>query len=106
LTQASLVDAVDSTRDVTVFVPNNEAFQAIASVLSNATVETLTSVLEYHVIAGSVLYSPNVTNGTAKTLQGNNITTTVSNGTVFVNQAKVVIPNVLVANGVVHVIDG
>jgi hypothetical protein len=37
---------------------------------------------------------------------GENVTITVENGTVFVNSAKVITPNVLVANGVVHVIDG
>ena len=58
------------------------------------------------VIKGSVLYSSLLMNGSsAKTLQGNNVTVTLSNGTVFVNSAKVVIPDVLVANGVVHVID-
>jgi len=45
-------------------------------------------------------------NGTnLTTMNGMNLTITVDNGTVFVNSAKVVTPNILVANGVVHVID-
>lgn len=39
------------------------------------------------------------------TMQGNNVTITMMNGTVFVNSAQVILPDVLVANGVVHVID-
>lgn len=45
-------------------------------------------------------------NGTTLTaLNGGNLTVTIVDGDVFVNSAKVVTPNVLVANGVVHVID-
>ena len=106
LTQAMLVEAVDTTMDITVFVPSNEAFQAIGSALMNASMSDLASVLQYHVINGTVAYSTLVMNETVPTLQGNNLTLTVEDGSVFVNQAKVVIPNVLVANGVVHVIDG
>ena len=40
-----------------------------------------------------------------KTMSGMNVTITVNNGSVFVNSAKVITPDVLVANGVVHVID-
>jgi uncharacterized surface protein with fasciclin (FAS1) repeats len=56
-------------------------------------------------VTGTVGYSPLLTNTTLKTVGGGNVTITVENGTVFVNSAKVVTPNVLVANGVVHVID-
>lgn len=46
-----------------------------------------------------------LTNTTLKTVNGESVTITIENGTVFVNSAKVIVPNVLVANGVVHVID-
>ncbi|KEF52031.1 uncharacterized protein A1O9_12021 [Exophiala aquamarina CBS 119918] len=107
LTNASLVDSVDYLEDVTIFVPNNEAFAAIGSALPNLTMEQLTAILTYHVINGTVAYSNMLENGTSyPTLQGNNVTVTIEdNGDVFVNSAKVVIPDVLVANGVVHVID-
>lgn len=105
MAKADLVKTVDETKDLTVFVPSNDAFAAIASIAANASVETIATVLKYHVIAGSVLYSTDLKNTTVKTLGGGSITVTVANGSVFVNQAKVIIPNVLVANGVVHVID-
>ena len=38
-------------------------------------------------------------------MSGGNVTITVTNGSYFVNSAKVILPDVLVANGVVHVID-
>ena len=106
LTAAGLVDTLDELPDVTVFAPSNAAFAAIGSALANASVDALTTILEYHVVKGSVVYSTDVMNGSVPTLQGNDLTLTVENGDIFVNQAKVIIPNVLVANGVVHVIDG
>ena len=105
LEQATLVAPLDVATDVTAFVPSNEAFEAIGSALANATISELTSILEYHVVNGTVAYSTDVVNETVPTLQGSNLTLTVEGGSVFVNQAKVIIPNILVANGVVHVID-
>ncbi len=105
VTRADLVEAVDTTPDVTIFAPNNEAFQSIGSALGNITDETLTSVLTYHVVAGTVGYSSMLENMTLTTLNGADVTISVIDGEVFVNSAKVVTPDVLVSNGVVHVID-
>lgn len=106
LTTANLVNAVDSTPDLTVFVPNNDAFAAIGSAVGNLTVEQLTGILTYHVVNGSVGYSSTLENGTQLTaMNGGQLTITINNGSVFVNSARVVLPDVLVANGVVHVID-
>ncbi len=51
-------------------------------------------------------YSTELTNSTLPTLNpGMNITITVIGDDVFVNQAKVITPNVLVQEGVLHIID-
>jgi Fasciclin domain len=105
LTMAKLVEAVDTTPDVTIFVPSNEAFQAIGSALGNVSMEDLTSILTYHVVEGTIGYSSMLSNTSLETLNGENVTITVSNGTVYVNSAMVIQADVLVANGVVHVID-
>ena len=105
LTSAELVETVDTTPDVTIFAPSNAAFQAIGSALGNISMEDLTSVLTYHVVAGTVGYSSMLSNMTLETLNGESVTITVSNGTVYVNSAMVIVADVLVANGVVHVID-
>ena len=105
LTTANLVSTVDDLHDVTIFAPSNAAFQAIGSAVGSLSTSQLTSILEYHVINGTVGYSSGLTNTTLKTVGGGSVTITIENGTVFVNSAKVIVPNVLVANGVVHVID-
>jgi len=105
LTQAKLVDTVDGLTDVTVFAPSNAAFEAIGSALPNLTTDQLTSILTYHVVQGVVGYSSLLGNMSLPTVQGTNVTITVIDGDVFVNSARVVVADVLVANGVVHVID-
>ncbi|KAH7400866.1 FAS1 domain-containing protein [Phaeosphaeria sp. MPI-PUGE-AT-0046c] len=107
LNATNLVNTVDTTSNITIFAPNNAAFQAISSGLSNLTTEQITNVLTYHAVVGAQpIYSSAIKNGTVvPTLNGANLTVTVKNGSVFVNNAKVVMADVLVANGVVHVID-
>lgn len=93
--------------DYTIFIPNNAAFEDIASVLSSANATVLAEVLSYHVIAGSVIFSPQLGNITAPSaLEGSNLTFTVTQGgSAFVNDAKIVEPNIIFYNGVAHVID-
>ncbi|EME81087.1 uncharacterized protein MYCFIDRAFT_15011, partial [Pseudocercospora fijiensis CIRAD86] len=102
LTKASLAPTLDTVADLTIFVPTNEAFK---SVPSDIDLKTLTTVLTYHAVAGSVLFSTSLSNTSVTTLQGGDIMVTVSDAGVMVNRAKVVIADVLIANGVVHVID-
>lgn len=102
----NLTESVDTAPGVTVFAPSNAAFEAIGSALGNFTTDQLTSILGYHVINGTVAYSTDLMNNTQYTAaSGQNLTVRIENGSVFVDSAKVVTPNVLVANGVVHVID-
>ena len=106
LMSAKLVQTLDGARDVTVFAPNNAAFQAIGSALPNMTSQEIARILEYHVVNGTVGYSSTLKNGTSlKTMNGESVTISMVNGTTFVNSAKVLVPDVLVANGVLHIID-
>merc|ERR1711862_495624 len=107
LIETDLVDTVNGLENVTIFAPSNMAFQNISSALANLTAENLTSILQYHVVVSDgPLYSTLLTNGTmVPTLQGGNVTIRINDDNVFVNNARVVTPNVLIAGGVVHVID-
>lgn len=102
----NLTETLDYTPDLTVFLPNNAAFGRIGGNLANLTTDNLTSILSYHVIQG-LYYSTNITNGSSvQTIgQSNNVTLRIEGNSTYVNGAKIIQPNVLVANGVVHVID-
>ncbi|EED20781.1 conserved hypothetical protein [Talaromyces stipitatus ATCC 10500] len=101
-----LTQPLDDAKNVTIFAPSNSAFQAIGSALGNFTTNQLTDILNYHVINGTVAYSTGLKNDTQYVAAGGqNLTVRIENGSIFVDSARVITPNLLVANGVVHVID-
>ena len=107
---AGLADTVDTASNITCFIPENSAFQAIGATLATESQSNLSRILEYHVVKSGVFYSTDLMNGTNLTSYNDlplTITTEMENGTevIYVNSAKVITPNVLVANGVVHVIE-
>ncbi|KAM0718758.1 hypothetical protein Q7P37_005829 [Cladosporium fusiforme] len=105
-TQVDLVGPLEDLSDVTIFAPNNDAFQKIASAAGNITDEQLAEILQYHVIQGTVGYSTSLSNTSLTTLAGEDIRITISaEGAVFVNNARVINSDVLIENGVLHVID-
>ncbi|KAI1802489.1 Fasciclin-domain-containing protein [Daldinia bambusicola] len=105
ISTAKLTDSVVDTRDITIFAPNNDAFNAIGSIVGNLTSDELASIVGYHVVNGSVNYSTDFQNTTLTTVNGQDITITVVNGTVYANSAKITVPDILLENGVIHVVD-
>lgn len=96
----------------TVFAPTNAAFAEALEALGIeaadllADTATLTSILTYHVVAGTVLAADVVTLDSATTLQGAPITIEVVDGAVKLNGDTTVTATDLTAcNGVIHVID-
>ncbi|KAK8116622.1 Fasciclin-like arabinogalactan protein [Apiospora kogelbergensis] len=103
---ANMGPALDTMKDVTIFAPDNAAFASISNLLANMSSQDVGKILGYHVVPGKVAYSSDLSNTTIKAQDGTDLKITVeNNGAVFVNAARVTVPNVLVANGVVHVIN-
>jgi uncharacterized surface protein with fasciclin (FAS1) repeats len=106
---AGLADDLSGTGPFTVFAPTDAAFAALPAGLLDALLADptgdLASVLLYHVVAGQAL-STDLSNGQViETLLGQDITITIDANGVFVNDAEVIIADLLAENGVVHVID-
>lgn len=158
LDKANLTDVFNSQQDITMFVPSNEAWDRVGSVVSDMDEDELADIMGYHVLkvqgqSGKVFYSDllelidtssngdsadggsekdddeqefekdyeTVEGGTVKvrvvdgssssssTRDGTNVDADDDSGSskqVFVNGARVVKSDVLVENGVVHVVDG
>lgn len=110
LTTTNLVSAVNGLKDVTIFAPSNTAFQNIGSATSSLSTTQLSSILEYHIINGTVGYSnllmTGLANETFPTLQMGEVAVEAVDSKVFVNSAMVTITDIIVANGVMHVING
>lgn len=103
--QAGVGGVLSQARDLTIFAPSNAAFNNIGSITGTLTSEQLGGLLNYHVVPGVVGYSDLLGNTTLRTASGQEVTIRNFNGTLFVNSAKVIIQDVFVSNGVVHVID-
>jgi uncharacterized surface protein with fasciclin (FAS1) repeats len=100
---ANLTDAFDNIPYSTFFVPSNGAFaNADASSPSAGTA----SLLEGHVIPNFVGYLPSLVNGSTLTTQaGSLVTVTIQGENYYINDAMIVSSNLILENGVAHVID-
>ncbi len=106
--EAGLVDTLNSSEDITVFAPTNDAFDAVdKDTLDSAMADPkglLTTVLTHHVVKGKL--TPEDLAGTHKTLAGDEITVEGSGEDFTVGDAKVVCGNVQTSNATVYIIDG
>ncbi|RDW89774.1 hypothetical protein BP6252_01806 [Coleophoma cylindrospora] len=104
---AGYVNAILDVPDVTYFIPNSASALAKTTELSrNSTPADLQALFQYHVVPGFVEYSPFLENGmTLATAQGTNVTITIQDGQTYVNAARIINSDYMVANGVMHVID-
>jgi uncharacterized surface protein with fasciclin (FAS1) repeats len=105
LNSSDNLNTIDSANKVTVFAPNNDAFNNAGSTLAGLSSSDLNQVLLYHVVMDQVLTSDKLENNTFTTAQGSDITVTRdSSGNIFVNGAQVQ-DDVLLNNGVLHILD-
>lgn len=106
---AGLETALSGDGPFTVFAPTDDAFAALPAELLNALLNDpqglLTNVLLYHVLAAEVLSTDLMDGMTATTLLGADITVSINNDGVFINDAQVTVADIQTDNGVVHVID-
>lgn len=110
LQAAGLAETLKTKGPFTVFAPTDEAFSklqagTVESLLKPENKEKLKAILLYHVVAGDVTAAQVTKMSSAKTLEGQDVKITVTDGTVMVNNAKVIKANVFATNGVIHVID-
>ena len=98
-------DLVGALTDVTVFAPTNLAFES-AQIPADISIEDLTDVLLYHVLAGPVLAS-GLTDPQPTLLTGASIEIDLASDPVLLDGAIDVIEvDVQASDGVIHVING
>jgi uncharacterized surface protein with fasciclin (FAS1) repeats len=110
---AGLVDTLKGEGPFTVFAPTDAAFAALPegtldTLLDPANQGDLSSILTYHVVAGSVM-AADVQPGSVTTVNGAAFTVDTSDGVTITDgqggQAQVVTTDIETSNGVIHVID-
>lgn len=119
---AGLVDTLNGPGPFTVFAPTNDAFDklpagTVDTLLKPENKAELTKILTYHVVPGRISSKQLMKmikkgNGKAmlKTVQGEDLTATMSDGHIMLTDAKggtatVTTADVFQSNGVIHVID-
>jgi uncharacterized surface protein with fasciclin (FAS1) repeats len=119
---AGLVETLSSEGPFTVFAPTNDAFSklpegTVESLLEPASLETLTSILTYHVVSGkfdatAVVAAIKANNGAFEvtTVQGGKLVASLDGANVMLkdengNMSKVVIADVAASNGIIHAIE-
>ncbi len=120
---AGLVDTLASPGPFTVFAPTNAAFGklpagTVDTLLKPESKGTLTAVLTYHVVPGTLTAADLAANAQANggkavltTVQGAKLTVWGKDGKWYVTDAKggkaqITIADVKQSNGVIHVVDG
>jgi uncharacterized surface protein with fasciclin (FAS1) repeats len=119
---AGLVETLQGAGPFTVFAPVNAAFSALPAgtvdkLLKPENKGALTSVLTYHVVSGRLnakalerMIKKGGGKATLKTVQGGELTATMSGDEISVTdtkggKARITITNVNQSNGVIHVVD-
>jgi uncharacterized surface protein with fasciclin (FAS1) repeats len=119
---AGLVDTLKGPGPFTVFAPTNEAFAALPAgtvdtLLKPANKASLTKVLTYHVVAGTLstatlgkMIREGGGSATLKTVEGGTLTASEKGHTIYITDAKgdvatITISDVFQSNGVIQVIN-
>lgn len=105
--EAGLVDTLKGKGPFTVFAPTDEAFAKLPPGTLDALLKDkkkLAAVLTYHVVPGKVM-AAQVKPGPVKTVEGQSLTISTTNGEVMVDNAKVIKTDIVASNGVIHVLD-
>jgi len=110
VTAAELVDTLKGEGPFTVFAPTDDAFSALPAgtideLLKPENKQKLTDILLYHVVAGKVMAADVTALTSAPTVLGKDVAVKVNMGSVYINEAKVIITDIATTNGVIHVID-
>ncbi|MBC8397455.1 MAG: fasciclin domain-containing protein [Flavobacteriales bacterium] len=93
---------------LTLFAPTDAAFNLLPAGTVTALLAdlpTLTDILKHHVVGASVMSTMLSNNQVVTTLLGTDVTVTINSMGVFIDNAQVIVADLVADNGVVHVID-
>jgi len=108
--QADLTNALSNAGPFTVFAPTNAAFDKVGketldNLMKDENKEKLQDILQYHVYVGSLKTEMMTDGQTLNQVNGGNITISVKDGKVVINNTANVVASIPAANGIIHVID-
>lgn len=110
LKAADLMDALESAENITIFAPNNEAFEkleksVLQDLLKEENREKLSDILKYHVISSEIPSDTVVSFDSIEMMNGHDAEILKRNGSVLINDAEIIETDIKAKNGMIHVID-
>lgn len=109
LGQTGLLAPLAASTGLTVFAPNNAAISAVMSAVGTLNSTQITDILANHVINGSVVYSTGLGSGNYTSAAGEPfmfVTNTTGSFVMSANAtARIIQSDIIIQNGVVHLID-
>ncbi|MEA5113184.1 MAG: fasciclin domain-containing protein [Geobacteraceae bacterium] len=105
LKNADFVDRLKGEGPITLFAPDDEAFNKLDNSEMLADPEKLVDTLNYHIVEGKLTGEEMRERDCSPTLNGKSLAIKVKHGELVVDNAKVVKTDIECTNGVIHVID-
>lgn len=114
--KAGLLDFIDGNRNLTVFAPTNDAFDATArevlmddsatgiQLVNALDAESLSGILKYHIAPGERDSGDVLDSSRVRMLSRSFTFPSLQAEMPFINDSEIVMPDVFACNGVVHVI--
>lgn len=111
LKQADLVTALSNAGPFTVFAPTNAAFAkldkaTLDELMTDAKKADLQNILQYHVTVSALKAESFQDGQSLGMVNGDNLTVSVKDGKVMLNNSATIMGSVQASNGMVHIIDG
>lgn len=111
LQQAELVDVLANPGPFTVFAPTNAAFDKLPAGTLDGLMKAdkkadLQNILQYHVTTSALKADFFKDGQTIGMVNGDNVTVSIKDGKVVLNNSATIIASIQASNGMVHVVDG
>lgn len=111
LKQAELVTSLSNAGPFTVFAPVNAAFDklpagTVDNLMKDENKADLQNILQYHVTTSALKLDFFKDGQTLGMVNGDNVTISIKDGKVVLNNSATIVASIQASNGMVHVIDG
>ncbi len=111
LKQADLVTSLSNAGPFTVFAPTNAAFNKLPAgtvdgLMKPDQKDELQNILQYHVTVVAIKEASFTDGQVLGIVNGDNVTVSVKDGKVILNNSATIVASIVASNGIVHVIDG
>lgn len=103
--KAGLTDKLESSGPLTLFAPNDEAFQKVNVEEISGDPDSLVLLLNYHLVEGKLTAAEIAGNEQLTTTSDKSLTVRLEEGLQVIDNARYVRTDIECANGIIHVID-